>query len=139
MYGAAPSAWVASAYDTQWKETLFQYISPPLLFQFKLQRLVAQANMAVIANGLELESDDQKRAFRIMIKVFDKQLKDMEMEYYKMDGMLTTPSNVKSELFSCLDYRFGPLSCRNDPIARHWPPPFSHLRRDRIGRSDAYL
>ena len=86
MYGAAPSAWVASTFDFQWKQALSEFVNPPLLFQFKVQRLQSQANMAILENGCDKASVDQKRAFTIILKIFDKQIKEMEDENPWIDG-----------------------------------------------------
>ncbi|KAF2231154.1 hypothetical protein EV356DRAFT_310356 [Viridothelium virens] len=78
IYGSAPSAWVASTCDAQWKHALSELLNPSLLFQFKLHRLQAQANTAIDENGCDMPSAEQKRAFCIILKIFDRQIKDLE-------------------------------------------------------------
>ena len=92
MYGAAPSAWVASTFDFQWDQALTEFLNPSLLFQFKLQRLQSQASLAVIENGYDMTSVDQKRALTIILKIFDKQIKDMENENPWIDGNAIVPT-----------------------------------------------
>ncbi|KAI9690503.1 MAG: hypothetical protein M1822_009466 [Bathelium mastoideum] len=80
MYGAAPSAWVASNFDFQWRQELSDILNPSLLFQFKLQRLQSQAYATITENGCDKVSPDQKPALTIILKIFDRQIRDMESE-----------------------------------------------------------
>lgn len=136
MYGAAPSAWVASTFDFQWKQALSEFINPSLLFQFKLQRLQSQANMAVIENGCDKASVDQKRAFTIILKIFDKQIKDMEDENPWIEG-----NNLSQWASSMLTFESRPKQIlrSNGPSTSNWASSFQTIRRNRALRPHANL
>ena len=128
MYGAAPSAWVCSTFDFQWRHALSDLLNPALLFQFKLQRLESQANAAITENGCDKDSPDQKRGFIIILKILDRQVRDIESENPWIDGNERSHS-VDAAVLNCwLDFlRFHVMITRLCIIGLHLLRPLEEV------------
>lgn len=59
---------------------LFQRISPSLALELRCQETIVRCCNAVLENGVRALSPDQERALDIILRMFDTQVKELELQ-----------------------------------------------------------
>ena len=62
------------------RQGLSKALPDALNFQLKLQNTVTRANMALLENGLNFESDLQEQTMKMILNLFEDQIMELELE-----------------------------------------------------------
>lgn len=74
--------------DPGQSQVLLQKISPSLVLKVNCQELVARCSVAVVENGVRTMSVEQERALDVLIRVFERQMSDLEVQAVSEDDRL---------------------------------------------------
>lgn len=80
MKGQSPRALVSLAQDPAQRQVLFGKIAPYLVLKLRCQELIARCSEAVLENGVRSMSLDQERALDILLRTFEGQVNEMELQ-----------------------------------------------------------
>lgn len=80
LVGQLPVALLFTAHDSAFVQVLLRRCSPAVRTQLKCHHILNSCCNALMENGLRVMSEDRERALNIMIRVFEVQLQDAEVD-----------------------------------------------------------
>ena len=78
--GQLPVSLLFTAHDSAFVQVLLRRCSPGVRAQLRVQHIINSCCNALMENGLRNLSEDRERALNIMIRVFEVQLQDVEVD-----------------------------------------------------------
>lgn len=88
MKGQSARTLVHLEQDPGQSQVLLEKLAPSLVLKVKCQELVARCSVAVVENGVRTMSIEQERALDVLIRVFERQMNDLEAQTTSEDDKL---------------------------------------------------
>lgn len=96
--GQLPRALVNPAQDPAQRQVLFDKIAPWMSLKLRCQELIARCSEAVMENGMRSMSLDQERALDILLRTYEGQVDDLELQ--AVTGMHALQSAVHEPILT---------------------------------------